>query len=198
MCATESELAMALQDWTAEHLSHMRLSRPLACWLIISALPGLSSTLSAARRENTDYSQQNPKKSKSLVYTDKKYGFRFKLPESWRGYTVAVSEWQGGDPTYQTGEETSIPENGPLITIEDPRSTESNPRQNIPIMVFTKRQWHLIEESKLIVSAAPFGPSELGMNARYIFALPPRYNYAFIDGWEEVDKIIQSQPLQAF
>ena len=175
----------------------MELSRPLACWLIVSAFAGFSSTLSAARQEHADQAPQNPRKSKSEFYTNKKYGFRFKLPEVWRGYSIAISEWEGGDPTYQSDEEIP-PEKGPLITIGDPRSTEDNPRQNIPIMVFTKRQWNLVEEGRLIVSASPFGPDELGRNARYIFALPPRYNYAFIDGWEDVDKIMRDQPLHAF
>jgi hypothetical protein len=113
--------------------------------------------------------------------------------------SIGASEWQGGDGrTYRPDEEMPPLEKGPLIAIWDPRSTENNPRQNIPIMVFTTRQWHLVEEGKLIVSAAPVGPAELGRNARYVFALPLRFNYALIDGWEEVDEIIQSHPLPAF
>jgi hypothetical protein len=65
-------------------------------------------------------------------------------------------------------------------------------------MIFTKTQWELVEEGKIVVSAAPAGPSELGRNAKYVFALPPRFNYGDIDGREEVDEIIQSHPLQAF
>jgi hypothetical protein len=65
-------------------------------------------------------------------------------------------------------------------------------------MVFTKAQWQLIEEHRLIVSAAGIGPGEIGRNKKYVFALPPRYNYALIDGWEEVYEIIQNHPLHAF
>ena len=57
-------------------------------------------------------------------------------------------------------------------------------------MVFTPEQWNLIQKEELAVSAAPIGPSELGQNAKYIFALPARYNYAFPVGFEEVQTII--------
>lgn len=65
-------------------------------------------------------------------------------------------------------------------------------------MIFTPEQWNLIEKEKLSVSAAPIGPSELGRNSKYVFALPARYNFAFPTGFEEVQKIIESKPLKAF
>lgn len=61
-------------------------------------------------------------------------------------------------------------------------------------MVFTLAQW----SEDLIVSAAPIGPSELARNAHYVFALPPRYNFAFPDGYQEVEAILQAKPLHAF
>ena len=88
------------------------------------------------------------------------------------------------------------PVKGPLISIRHPLSTETDPRQDIPIMIFTKAQWHMVEDGKLIVSAAPIGPSELGRNLNYVFALPPRFNYALITGWQEIDEIIQRHPLR--
>jgi hypothetical protein len=58
------------------------------------------------------------------------------------------------------------PEKGPFIIIRHPLWTESNPRQDIPIMIFTKAQWKLDEANKLIVSAVPIGPGELGRNSK--------------------------------
>jgi hypothetical protein len=49
----------------------------------------------------------------------------------------------------------------------------------------------------MAVSAAPIGPSELGRNTNYVFALPARYNFAYLPGWEEVDETVQHKPLQA-
>ena len=44
--------------------------------------------------------------------------------------------------------------------------------------------------------AAPINPSELGRNKRYVFALPPRYNFAFPTGYEEVEEILEGKPLE--
>ena len=65
-------------------------------------------------------------------------------------------------------------------------------------MVFTIAQWDLVQRMKLSVGAAPIGPSELGHNATYVFALPARYNYAFPTGYQEVERILAGKPLQAF
>ena len=169
---------------------------------LLAFLPRLTSaatkeqeTTQTAGREKTDKSRA----AKSVVYTNKKYRFRFSLPESWRGYSTVVTVWEGGNgSTYQAGEPMPPPEKGPFILIGHPLSTKSNPRQHIPIMIFTKAQWQLVEEGKLIVSAAPVGPSELGRNAKYVFALPPRFDYADIDGRQEVGEILQHHPLHAF
>ena len=64
--------------------------------------------------------------------------------------------------------------------------------------VFTHAQWDESEKNQIIVSAAPIGPSELGRNKKFVFALPPRYNSAFPDGFQEVDEIMRRKPLRAF
>lgn len=168
-------------------------------WIVATSLAISPSISGQTSRDQTDRRRRVSQKVQSVVYTNERYGFRFSLPESWRGYSVSVTEWEGGDGrTYQPGEAVPPPEKGPLISIAHPGSTKSTPRQNIPIMVFTRAQWRLIEEGKLIVSAAPIGPSELGRNTKYVFALPPRYNYAFLDGWEEVEQIVSKRALHAF
>jgi hypothetical protein len=132
--------------------------------------------------------------AQGFVYVNKRYGFRFFLPKSWKGCTVVAGEWNGR--IIDSNPEKS--EKGPLISIRHPRWTKENPRQDIPIMVFTLAQWQLIEKEALAVSAAPIGPSDLGQNAKYVFALPARYNFAFLPGWEEVNQILQHKALQAF
>jgi hypothetical protein len=39
--------------------------------------------------------------------------------------------------------------------------------------------------------------SEFGRNSRYVFALPARYNFAFPKGYEEVEDILNGNPLHA-
>ena len=48
------------------------------------------------------------------------------------------------------------------------------------------------------VNAAPISPNELGRNRKYVFALPPRANYADLTGVEEVDDILRHGPLHPF
>lgn len=64
-------------------------------------------------------------------------------------------------------------------------------------MIFTLKQWKSLGQGKFSVSAAPFGPGELGRNKKYVFALPARYNYDFLEGWEQVENILKGHPLHA-
>ena len=120
------------------------------------------------------------------------YGFCLSLPHQWRGFSILDEHWQGIKP-YGGSEVTG----GPEVIIRNPKWTETNPRQDIPIMVFTSRQWRSLQRGKFLVGPAPVGPSELGRNGKYVFALPARYNNAYSDGWQEVDNILKGHPLYA-
>lgn len=129
----------------------------------------------------------------SLVYNNKEYGFTFSLPESWKGYTIVTDKWEGEPLDSSQKNVTAV--SGPIITIRHPEWTKENPRQDIPIMIFTLEQWKSLQDEQFHIGAAPMGPSELGRNNKYVFALPARYNYAFPPGYEEVEQIIQSGAL---
>lgn len=131
----------------------------------------------------------------SVIYTNTQYGFNFTLPVSWKGYTIVNATWDGTTPG-KNGEKTVA--TGPLISIRHPLWTAAVPRQDIPIMVFTTDQWNAMQKDQFHIGAAPINPSELGRNAKYVLALPARYNYAYPVGYEEVDAIIQSGALKAF
>lgn len=139
-----------------------------------------NSTSTAAVSDNSD----------SLLYGNTEYGFTFALPGSWKGYWIVYSQWQG------TGAEGGVDETGPELYIRNPAWTEETPRQDIPIMIFTLDQWNSLSQDKFHIGAAPINPSELGRNSKYVFALPARYNYAFPPGFEEVEKILQGNPLK--
>ena len=83
-----------------------------------------------------------------------------------------------------------LSETGPQLLIRHPDWTQEAPRQDIPIMVYTLEQWNALQKGDFYVSAAPIGPSKLGSNSVNVFALPPRYNYAFQTGFEEVEEIL--------
>lgn len=128
---------------------------------------------------------------RSDIYNNTQYGFNFSLPDSWKGYTIVTDQWEGtaiGD--------TKIAAMGPLLSIRHPEWTSQNPRQDIPIMVFTLAQWNSLQHDEFHIGAAPINPSELGRNNKYVFALPARYNFAFATGYEEVEQILNGKPLQ--
>lgn len=131
----------------------------------------------------------------AVLYQNREYGFRFSLPVSWKGYGIVAGEWKGN--ALEGDKAGTIVETGPLISIRHPLWSKQVPRQDIPILVFTYSQWDGVRMEKLSLGAAPIGPSELGRNNKYIFALPARYNYSFPDGFEEVEQILQGNPLQA-
>ncbi|MGI5840036.1 MAG: copper amine oxidase N-terminal domain-containing protein [bacterium] len=124
-----------------------------------------------------------------IVYENNPYGFRFLLPEGWRGYSITQAEWEGA-------KEGKTVETGPVISLRHPEWTAEVPRQDIPVMIFTLTQWEAMAQAEFHIGAAPIGPSELGRNSKYVFALPARYNYAFPAGYEEVAEILASDPLQ--
>lgn len=131
-----------------------------------------------------------------VKYENKEYGFIFSLPADWQGYSIYIKQWDGFPLEAAGAGSHAI--HGPKIFIRNPNWTEQNPYEDIPVMVFTLDQWSLVQQEKMGVSAAPYGPKELGRNKYYVFALPPRYNFDYSAGFEEVDKIIQSNPLKAY
>jgi len=103
-------------------------------------------------------------------YTNEKYGFEVTLLDSWKGYSILTESWHG-----LTLDDNSTQYQGPEIIIRNPKWSVGQYWQDIPVMVFTKEEWKLIEAGNLNVSAAPIGPDKLDENQRYVFALPPRW-----------------------
>lgn len=130
-----------------------------------------------------------------LVYRNIRYGFTFSLPTTWKNYGILVdnSPTSFRDESNQNVREEVIP----IIVIRNPHRTKSNPYQDIPIMVFTKAQWKTTDNGELMITAAPFGPTEIWRNAKYVFALPPRYNAGALEGYNQVDDIIQHHPFHS-
>jgi hypothetical protein len=165
----------------------------------VSVLPSPEATLvmTALKVTPTRILQPSPTTQAALNdYSNTQYGFSFSLPASWEGYSIGMDKWEGLRQSDDQGE--VVVEQGPTVSIVHPNSTPEQPRQNIPIMVFTIQQWDRLQAGEWHVGAAPIGPSELGRNSRYVFALPARYNYTFAEGWEEVAQILQGHPMQTF
>jgi hypothetical protein len=125
------------------------------------------------------------------VYQNDQYGFTFTLPESWEGYTIVETQWEA---ISVNGEKDPI--TGPKLLIRHPDWTEDAKREDIPIMIIPLDQWDLLMNATYHIGAAPLEPTELGRNNAYVFALPARYNFDFLEGYEEVDEILQGNPLK--
>ena len=167
-------------------------------WAIVSTLVVLFiafAIFQTYKKENTnEVVTPTPTASTQIEYKNTTYGFAFMLPKSWKGYTVIDDAWTGTNLNVEPVQTVS----GPKISIRHPLWIAETPRQDIPILVFTPAQWDLIVSEKMGIGAAPIGPSELGRNASYVFALPARYNFAFPLGFEEVETILKSKPLKGF
>jgi hypothetical protein len=126
----------------------------------------------------------------SIEYRNTEYGFSISLPISWKGYSIITDIWRG----YLNGQSDITVERGPVISIRHPLWTSETPRQDIPIMVFTIAQWNSLQQGNYSVSAGGIY-TELGRNAKYVFALYSRYNVAVLPGMEEVKTILEGNPL---
>ncbi|MEI6529029.1 MAG: hypothetical protein WCN88_01315 [Candidatus Falkowbacteria bacterium] len=121
-------------------------------------------------------------------YKNSEYGFELNLPDSWLGYSIVTENWNG-----QLLIEPNTKYQGPKILIRNPKWSAKAHWQDIPVLVFTPAEWKLIQEENLGISAAPIGPSKLGENSAYIFALPPRW-LGFTDdlGQDEAAEIVKT------
>lgn len=173
------------------------MRKPYSAFLILALLLIVISGCNNPPQSNMEVKENDIKpviKQSPAIYSNIQYGFNFSLPDSWRNFSIVSDTWEGSAPGGQI--EGAITESGPLLSIRHPQWTSQNQRQDIPILVFTHDQWNSLQQGKFHIGATPVGPSELGRNISYVFALPARYNYAFQQGYEEVENILKGSPLQ--
>lgn len=169
--------------------SFRREFRGIPVLLLLSIVTLMARSGFAGGQARRD-AEQTPseKEPRSAVYVNKEFGFRFDLPQDWRGFSVIRDEWSGTWHEHEGQEQR-----GPLIRIRHPKYTEDEPYEDIPIMVFTHKQWKSVDKEALIVSAAPFPPGEIARNSKYVFATPPRFYYDFATEWEDVLRMLGTQ-----
>jgi Immunoglobulin-like domain of bacterial spore germination len=129
----------------------------------------------------------------AVVYNNADYGFTFSLPVDWKGYSIVQNTWQGDSLTGAVVNET-----GPKLLIRNPKWTSALYYEDIPIIIFTLAQWNSYTAGNFAVSAAPIPATELGRNNFYVFALPPRWDFDYSQGFKEAENILASHPLKTF
>src|SRR5512135_1880815 len=131
--------------------------------------------------------------SAGVTYRNEQYGLLVSLPDDWRGFSV-LTETKSITDVNSGATVGSFVE----LKLRNPKWTSANPYEDLPIMVFTPDQWAHVANGEWNVSAAPFPPSELTRNSKFVFGLPPRYNYDFAQGWEQVQQLVDNHAVQAF
>jgi hypothetical protein len=124
-----------------------------------------------------------------LRYDNKQYGFTFFLPATWKGYSVLIQEWNAElrSADYQTAIGR---ERGPIIVLRHPQWNAGELYQDIPILVFTRRQWDLAIPQRLFVGAGGT-EYEISYSTNYVFGINSRHNWGELNGWEETGTIVQ-------
>jgi hypothetical protein len=111
--------------------------------------------------------------TESIVYRNEGLGLSFTLAEDWRGYSVLMQRWQAA--VHNDDGENIGSENGPEIVVRHPQWRPDDRWQDIPILVFTRRQW-ADEHAGQFFPYAGGMIYELGHNDRYVFGIYSRFN----------------------
>jgi hypothetical protein len=125
-----------------------------------------------------------------VSYTNPKYGLKFRLTPDWRGYKVISKRWQGTTYSART-DQTKVVARGAWIILRHPLWSKSQPYQDIPIMVFTRKQWEDYHHGKFSGPYAGGVELEIGRNSKYVFAVSSRFNADdSVAGWKEVTELV--------
>ena len=162
------------------------------CVILIAIGLGVIGGLWQLSYSNYQYDLNVLENSEEQTYRNNLFGFSIDLPESWSGYTVNQIKDDIYDISGKTTANNSVIDSFQLIELHHPLESADNPREVMPIMIFTPTQWAHIQNEEWSVGAAPIPPSLLGQNSQWIMALPARYNYDFKPGWEEVDQLVHT------
>lgn len=125
-----------------------------------------------------------------IRYHKAEYNLAFYLPATWKGYSVLMGRWVG--ETYQPEkDQVTQVAYGPILTLRNPHWKTNHVHQDIPIYVFTRRQWNDIHLGNYDAVGAGGVIFELWHNDKYVFGIHSRYNANdSVDGWKDAQDIL--------
>ena len=125
-----------------------------------------------------------------IRYHNAQYDFTFNLPATWKGSSVLTQHWEG--ETYLREKDKDVVlARGPMIVLRNPQWKTNNLYQDIPVYIFTRRQWDDIYLGKYDAAGASGVIYELWHDDKYVFGIHSRYNADdSLNGWKEAQDIV--------
>jgi hypothetical protein len=122
-----------------------------------------------------------------VLYHNSEYGLDFSLPESWRGYSVLVQRWESSAHKPALDQDVTVGHR-PVIVLRNPAWRADDPRQDIPILVFTREQWAADMQDGIYAGGVTY---EISHNGRFVFGIHSRFNWdESVKGTEEAGEIV--------
>lgn len=120
-------------------------------------------------------------------YHNAQFGLTFYLAADWKGFSVLTNQWEGFPPVQETN---ATVERGPILVLRHPLWTTNAPQEDIPIRIFTRRQWEDDYAEKFFTAAGGMD-EEISHNDLYVFAFYSRSMFDELPGFEEAGKIVE-------
>lgn len=114
--------------------------------------------------------------NKDVVYNNYDYGFKINLLNSWSNYAVSTSTSNGGI----------------LVTIRNQEKYKGDGTyMDIPVLVYTKDYFNDPKNIDINYGfAAPIPPTVRAENGQYIMVTAPRYNFSYLEGFQDVETML--------
>jgi hypothetical protein len=120
-----------------------------------------------------------------VLYYNSQYNFTFWLPASWHSHSELIQQWEG---------DTHLPaekERGPMIVLRHRHWKADDPYQDIPILVFSRKQWSGMHDGQFFVGVGGVW-EEIGHNSHYVFGISSRFNANdAVKGWSEATDAVE-------
>lgn len=109
----------------------------------------------------------------TLECKDPDYRFSLMLPESWRGFSILHQTWEVRDSG-----EMHLNAKGPTILVRHPQWTDARTLPDIPVWVFTPKQWQDDVQNHMIAGGFVL---EVGRTDKYVFGVSSRLYWPIAD-----------------
>jgi hypothetical protein len=120
-----------------------------------------------------------------IRYHNAQYDLTFYLPADWKNYSVLTQQWDG--EKYLPEKDISVVlTRGSIIVLRNPQWKTNDLYQDIPIYIFTRRQWDDTNLGKYDAEHVGGVIYELWHNDKFVFCIRSRS----VNSWKEGEDIV--------